>query len=114
MDLPDLERLVKTHKHLGRDLTQPLTTGGFYGGKVASDASSNTLPSGWTASVNGSHLYTITHNLGNASYAVVAGTNSYSLNACVQSHGANTFTIDFENSSGTAFATDFDFVLIPI
>jgi len=84
-----------------------------YGGSVASDAGSNTLPSGWSASVN-TTTYTITHNLGTTAYAVAFSVASYSLKDVLQTRGANSFSVDFENSSGTAFATAFDFILIPI
>lgn len=86
-----------------------------YGGKVDSAATSEVVPTGWSASYNsGTKIYTVTHNLGTTAYAVVAMAPSFALQPVLQSLGSDTFTIDFENSSGTAFATDFHFVLIPI
>ncbi len=84
-----------------------------YGGKVISGSA--TLPAGWSMAVDsGTHIYTITHNLGVTTYSVVALPASFALQANLLSHGSTTFTIEFDNSSGTAFTTDWDFALIPI
>jgi hypothetical protein len=111
----ELIDLFKKHKHLGTDMTQKLATGKTaYGGQVNADASGQ-FPAGWTCTVGGSggtaDTYTITHNLGNTAYTVVAIPNGAS-NLPIQFYtpSANSFTVQFSNGTNY-FATAFNFIL---
>ena len=111
----ELDGLFRRHKHLGIDMTQLLpaqtSTKNTYGGAITSTAG-GVFPTGWTVAVNGStKIFTVTHNLNTTSYSVVSIPASFALQANLLTHGINTFTIEFDNSSGTAFVTDWDFVL---
>lgn len=85
-----------------------------YAGFVNSTAGSNVLPTGWAAAKSAGNTYTITHNLGSVDYGFSFSLNTRSLVPVYQSVNTNTLEVEFQNSAGTAFATDFYFVLTPI
>ena len=87
--------------------------GRSYAGFVNSTANSNVLPSGWSASVS-TATYTITHNLGTVNYGFAMTTDSHSIHPVFNSVNSNTLVVEFRNSAGTAFATNFYFLLTPI
>jgi hypothetical protein len=114
LEVETLTRLFKKHKHLGTDLTQKLetaTTTQTYGGKVLDTGAAGNLPAGWTSSKSGGNVYTITHNLNNAVYAVVAMAENANVPVMFFTPGLNSFTIEFDTGVGVATATLFRFVL---
>lgn len=121
--------LIAKHKHTGldapkvsyNDLTDLPTSGsGTFAGSLNADASVNFLPTGWTASVGTGGqvgVYTITHNLGTTSYAVVytiLGTFHITI-ANLESVGANSFKLVFYTQTGgiswSNADTPFNFIL---
>lgn len=109
--LADFVTHFQQHTHIGSDLTQKLPITSTFGGLVKSNVSGNTLPRGWSVAVSGGNVYTLTHNLNTTNYGIVVMPYSFTLNANPGTHGLTTFTIEFDNSSGTAFAVDWEFVL---
>lgn len=81
-----------------------------FGGKVNAGGT-GTLPTGWTSSVDGGNQYTITHSLGTANYGFSFALNTRSLVPVYITVGANDLLVEFQNSVGTAFATEFYFTL---
>lgn len=88
--------------------------GTSYAGHVDASASSAVAPSGWSISYNGgTKIYTITHNLGTTSYALVC-TSHGELGYIVYTHGAfnaNSVEVQFSTTGGTAGNPSFDFNL---
>lgn len=90
-----------------------------YAGLVGVSASGNTLPTGWSASYSGG-VYTVTHNLGNASYyvsAVPMGAGAYSLGYRYVNQiviNANTFVIQIVDAAGLGGNPQFAFTLTMI
>lgn len=118
-DLDALTRLVKTHTHIVSDQTQALPSQvNTYAGKVDTTATSDVVPKGWTVTKSAGHVYTVTHNLNNSSYSVVAkawGSNSVTYFVPFLAFHANTFTVEFDEATGsTAGATDWTFILTVI
>lgn len=113
LDVKSVFEALKLHKHLGYDNSQILPTASLpsYGGRVTSTAG-GILPTGWTVSVNATtHVYTVTHNLGTTNYSLIAFAYGAALPLIFLTYNSNTFTAEFDNSSGTAFATDWNFIL---
>ena len=110
-----LEYKVSTHRHTGVDLTKPLGVASSYGGYVTSAGAAGTpFPSGWTVAHTGAGRYTVTHNLGTTSYAVVP-TALQALLCYIASRGANSFVLDCVDPSNHNAFTDNDcmFILTP-
>lgn len=88
-----------------------------YGGKVSSVGAALLLPTGWTSAFNGgTNVYTVTHNLNNASYAVIIQPQNYGGGTApsdinVISTGINSFTLHFADTAGSTVTTDFWFTL---
>jgi len=87
----------------------------IYAGYVDSAGTAEVLPSGWTATNDGTGLYTVTHNLGltAAQCSVVANTNAAGTRSkCdVTSVGTNSFGVDISSDSGY-FNDEFWFILV--
>ena len=87
----------------------------IFSGSVASNGTATSLPTGWTSTKDSTGVYTVTHNLGSASYAVVVtavGPNNITnLNGAV---AANTFGVAIQDSA-TQTLNDkaFNFILTP-
>lgn len=72
------------------------------------------LPTGWTLTRNGVGDYTLTHNLGTTSYAVVAtiqGIIANNRQAGITSTGANSFAVTVKDGAGNALDQDWWFML---
>lgn len=95
--------------------------GAIYGGLVnANGTAGSPFPSGWSVAVGAAGVYTITHNLGNASYVVVAtsvGAFGYGNIPALTSQGSNSFVITMGTIGvgGSVVPTNnpFTFILLP-
>lgn len=86
---------------------------GIFDGSVTVTGTSVFLPSGWTVSLGSTGVFTVTHNLGNANYIVVAlanTANSWLVQRAVIS--ANSFAVVTTDSAGTLTSAPFTFELI--
>lgn len=79
------------------------------------DATSANLPAGWSQSgstVGSERTYTITHNLGNTSYAVTSNGSSTGITTTITSRTNNSFTlVATRNSGNSPFGATF--ILMP-
>lgn len=66
----------------------------------------NAAPTGWTVTRSGTGVYVITHNLNTTAYSVLCSCYSAAV-AYVTALGANSFTVNTVNLSGTAVDTQF-------
>lgn len=103
---------------LGNSITYPVTNSTTYAGHVGSDGSTgNSLPAGWSASRSSLGIYLITHNLGDADYAIVATMADTNQPGRVQVSNFNKAANDVEihwynQTDGPAFEDHaFDFIL---
>ena len=100
-----------------RDLagnSSPVGGGGsVFGGNVTSAGAAGTLfPSGWSVAHTGTGFYTITHNLGTTSYAVVTSAlDNASAISGIRSINTNTFVITTLDSTFNPADTAFHFLL---
>lgn len=93
-----------------------VNSSGVFHGRVSSNAASNTLPSGWSVVRNAQGDYTITHNLGDSGYTVVA-TSRNTFYFCAQNtttiaDPANDFGIYVRDTSDALQDGDFSFILM--
>lgn len=87
---------------------------GPFAGVVAANGTAVSLPSGWTSAKTNTGRYTVTHNLGTTSYAVVISpTVNNADNHDVASKGSNSFTTELLLNGGFADC-QFDFLLTPL
>jgi hypothetical protein len=92
---------------LGKDRT--------YGGYVYAAGTALSLPVSWTSAKTGTGAYTVTHNLGSASYTVVITAAGSQLGiASIYTINANTFTLSMFNTSAVLTDCDFTFILLPV
>lgn len=78
-----------------------------------SSGGGGTLPSGWSASNISTGRYTVTHNLGTSSYAVVVTpVVSVAKVWAIESKGTNSFTVRIANTSFSLENNPFDFILL--
>lgn len=111
--LEDVE--VKYHKHWERDIIDNtvVTVPVIFSGSVSGNGNSVNLPTGWTVAHNSDGDYTVTHNLGYATYNLVLTTNGdYGM---IKINGKGNTTFGVRNlDPGGAFLLDtaFDFILI--
>lgn len=75
--------------------------GAIYGGSVFTGGTSAGLPTGWTSVKAASGQYTVTHNLGTSSYAVVATTISVNTRALSTVASTNSFTVYAGNATNS-------------
>ncbi len=90
----------------------PTGSAGTFGGNVDITASSAQLPTGWIVGLAG-HVYTVTHNLGTSSYAVVATAIGTTANIMAEaiSRNNNTFTIQWGTVASVTGDTAWSFTL---
>lgn len=113
--LEQLTTLFKNHKHLGADKSQKLLSSSVsYAGGIYTNGVAVILPTGWTSSKSAGNVYTIIHNLNSTSYGVVA----IAINSNGQTYfhpyfvfNTNNFTVEFDDTSATAGATEWNFIL---
>lgn len=91
---------------------------GSQGGLVnAAGTAGAYFPAGWSVARPSTGVYTVTHNLGSTSYAVVCTIIGSAVITIynITNRGSNSFTITFYNQTGSitwaAANTDFDFIL---
>lgn len=77
-----------------------------FAGAFSSTGTALNLPRGWTVTKNSTGNYTVTHNIGNASYSVVATTTSDLAIASAIPSLANSFTIVVRSLTGGGVPVD--------
>lgn len=112
--LAQFEKLFANHKHLEFDQSKPLdSTSGttLYGGYVNSNGTAGTpFPTGWSSSLT-AHLYTVTHNLGTANFAVCLTAFDAARVGEVHTRTTTTFTCEFFDLSASLQDVPFMFLL---
>lgn len=73
-----------------------------FAGSITSGGAGTILPKGWTSAKTATGKYTVTHNLGHTSYAVVIGGVGIGFWALENAPTANTFDYMFLETSGVA------------
>jgi hypothetical protein len=84
----------------------------MYSGQVAADGTWIDQPGSWTVSKNLLNVYTITHNLGTSNFAFIGSSENGPFNVGVSSKTTTTVVVYVVDGSNSAYARDFDFILI--
>lgn len=102
--------LYLNHQHLKYDQSLPLNIP--IAGVVHANGTTIKLPGGWKSAKTGTGSYQITHNLGNALYAVVVSSANGTF--CIgelDGRSEDFFNVSFVDHTGTATDCDFTFIL---
>ena len=95
------------------DLSGTPTGATIFSGSVALNGTALNLPTGWTSAHNSDGYYTITHNLGYATYNLVITINDDFNLPKIFTKAAATFEVKIVNPTAAAFIDSaFDFVLV--
>jgi hypothetical protein len=85
----------------------------MFSGSVAANGTALDLPTGWTSAHNSDGDYTVTHNLGYATYNVVLTTSGDYGMIKINGKGATTFGVrNLDPTGAFLLDTKFDFVLV--
>ena len=84
---------------------------GIYIGAVVGGSAGSPFPGGWSVSHDGTGAYTITHHLSTLNYVLVV-TPMNASQVTINRNSTTSYVYTF-NPSGSAFNSDFTFILIP-
>ncbi len=106
---------IQRHTHNNVDSPYVFQPTFIYAGYVGSDGSVLLLPNGWTSSFDGSHTYTVTHNIGSI-YIVNASPIQSTNHVCspVIEPFSNSFDVSWFDVNGSGTTTGFGFILTVI
>lgn len=112
--------LVPFHEHTGVDspridyknLVGSSGSTTHYIGAIQSNVAGTPFPTGWSVVNNSTGIYTITHNLGNTTYVVIASGLGSAGVPVISARNATTFVISWYSLAANLQSMDFNFDLI--